>query len=98
MKKRITIDVTQTTIADNSSGTMETESITVKFIPEAVAAIDCEKAASGMNRADVVNRAVQLYHFLMNEQRDGLHICVRDPEDGKLERVRMVAEGAPRER
>lgn len=98
MKKRITIDVTQTTITDNNSGTMKTEAVTVKFIPEALAAMDSEKAASKMNRADVVNRAVQLYHFLMNEERDGRHICVRDPEDGKLERVRIVTEGAPGER
>lgn len=98
MKKRITIDVTQTTTADNSTSTVENEKITLGFIPAAVAAIDAESAASRMNRHDVANRAVQLYHFLMNEERDGRHICVRDPEDGKVERVRIVTEGAPGER
>lgn len=69
---------------------MQTERLHTNLIPQAAADLEAETTASKMNRADVVNRALQLYHFLMEEERDGREICVRDKKTGAVERVKIA--------
>lgn len=59
------------------SNNMETTPLAVPLIPAAAADLEAEKASSKMNGADVTNRALQLYHFLMEEERRGSEICLR---------------------
>lgn len=56
---------------------MDTTQLKVRLIPAAVGALAAEKAASKMRDADVTNRALQLYNFLMEQERQGAEICVR---------------------
>jgi hypothetical protein len=71
---------------------METTPLNVKLIPAAAADLEAEKEASGMNGADVTNRALQLYHFLMKEERQGAEICVltKRKRSHSLERIVMT--------
>lgn len=69
---------------------METERLHTNLVPAAAADLEAEKTASQMNRADVVNRALRLYHFLMEEKRGGREICVRDKKTGNVEPVKMT--------
>lgn len=56
------------------------DEITVKLIPEAAAALLAEEMSSDLNQIDVVNRALQIYHHLMEEIRQGNQLLVRDSE------------------
>lgn len=56
--------------------------IEVALIEGADQALEAEKRASGMTRTDVVNRAIQLYHPLAFELRQGNEILIRNPENG----------------
>lgn len=69
---------------------METERLHTNLVPAAAADLEAEKTASQMSRADVVNRALRLYHFLMEEKRGGREICVRDKKTGDVEPVKMT--------
>jgi hypothetical protein len=71
---------------------VETTPLNVKLVPAAAADLEAEKKASGMNGADVTNRALQLYHFLMEEERQGAEICVltKRKRAHSLERVIMT--------
>lgn len=58
---------------------METsDEITVKLIPEAAAALIAEEMSSDLSQLDVVNRALQLYHHLMEEVRQHNQLIIRD--------------------
>lgn len=59
------------------SNRMESTPLQVGLVPAAAADLEAEKAASKMSGADVTNRALQLYHFLMEQERHGAEICVR---------------------
>lgn len=56
------------------------DEITVKLIPEAAAALIAEEMSSDLDQVDVVNRALQLYHFLMEEVRQRNQLLIRDHE------------------
>lgn len=54
------------------------EQVNVKVIPAAATALTAEQIASDMSAADVTNRALQVYHYLMEEIRAGKTLMLRD--------------------
>jgi hypothetical protein len=71
------------------SSFMETEHLETNIVVAAATDLDAERAASQMNRADVVSRAIQLYHYFMEEDRNGHEIFVRDKKTGDVKRVEI---------
>lgn len=66
------------------------ERVNVKVIPAAATALTAEQIASDMSAADVTNRALQVYHYLMEEIRAGSALMLRD-SDGQYSTV-MIEE------
>ncbi|MEV6724908.1 hypothetical protein AB0M94_28700 [Streptomyces xanthochromogenes] len=61
----------------------------VTLVPPAVQAVDELVEATGLNKADVINRAVQIYAFLEERRREGKIVLLRGPDE-KEERVHIV--------
>lgn len=73
------MDRTRTGVPRRSSGTVK---LTVNLTPGSVAALDQAMEFTGDSGTDAVNRAVQLYAYLVHRRFYGLEIWIRDPEDG----------------
>lgn len=65
------------------------ERFSVTFVPPAAQAVRELVEATGLNKADVINRAVQIYAFLEDHRRKGNDLLLRSP-DGETERVHIV--------
>ncbi|GAA1044454.1 MULTISPECIES: hypothetical protein [Streptomyces] len=61
----------------------------VTLVPPAARAVDDLVEATGLNKADVINRAVQIYAFLEERMREGKVVLLRGPDE-KEERVHIV--------
>lgn len=67
----------------------ESERYSVTLVPPAVQAVAELIEATGLSKADVINRAVQIYAFLEAQRSQGREVLLRDPQ-GDLERVHIV--------
>jgi hypothetical protein len=56
------------------------DEITVTLVPAAAAALLAEEMSSDLDQVDVVNRALQIYHHLMEEIRQRNQLLIRDVE------------------
>ncbi|MFJ9702298.1 hypothetical protein [Streptomyces fradiae] len=65
------------------------ERYSVTFVPPAVQAIEELTDNTGLSKADVINRAVQIYAYLEAQKRLGAGLLVRGP-DGNAERLYIV--------
>ncbi|MFF9639802.1 hypothetical protein ACF1D2_35135 [Streptomyces bacillaris] len=65
------------------------ERYSVTLVPPAVQAVAELTESTGLSKADVINRAVQIYAFLEAQTRDGADILLRGP-DGTPERLHIV--------
>lgn len=68
----------------------ESTKVTVKFSPKSVDALTHASAVIGLNKTDTINRAVQLYDFVVGQvarNNDGVLIIERN---GKQERIRFL--------
>ncbi|GHA62243.1 hypothetical protein GCM10010372_72520 [Streptomyces tauricus] len=65
------------------------ERYSVTLVPPAVQAVAELTEATGLSKADVINRAVQIYAYLEAQRAQGREILLRDPQ-GVLERVHIV--------
>ncbi|WP_370130547.1 hypothetical protein [Streptacidiphilus sp. EB103A] len=65
------------------------ERYSVTLVPPAALAIAELMTATGLSKADVINRAVQVYGFLEAQRAEGREILLRD-SDGAVERVHIV--------
>lgn len=65
------------------------DTITVTLIPEAAAALIAEEMSSDLNQVDVVNRALQIYHFMMEEMRHHNQLLIRDGKTRQTKSVRI---------
>lgn len=63
------------------------DEITVQLIPEAAAALIAEEMSSDLSQIDVVNRALQIYHHLMEEIRQHNQLLIRDGETRRTKRI-----------
>ncbi|WP_411103089.1 hypothetical protein [Streptomyces sp. cmx-4-9] len=67
----------------------DSERYSVTLCPPAVTAIAELVAASGVSKADVINRAVLLLGFVEQERAKGHDLMIRDTE-GSLERIHII--------
>jgi hypothetical protein len=65
----------------------ESERLHVLLIPASSEALG-KATATGVSKTDVVNRAIQLYAFVTEQQAAGSDLLLRTPE-GEVERVRL---------
>lgn len=68
----------------------ESTKVTVKFSPKSVDALTHAASLVGLNKTDTVNRAVQLYDFVVGQvarNKDSVLIIERN---GKQERIRFL--------
>ncbi|MEU1450073.1 hypothetical protein [Streptomyces mirabilis] len=65
------------------------ERYSVTLVPPAVQAIAELTESTGLSKADVINRAVQIYAFLDAQTRDGADLLLRGP-DGTPEKLHIV--------
>jgi hypothetical protein len=63
--------------------------LTVNLTPKSATALGTAALISEDTRTDVVNRALQLYTFLLAEQAEGKRLALVD-EDGNLSWVRII--------
>lgn len=64
--------------------------LTVNLIPRAVAALDAVALLTGDSKTDSVNRALQVYAFLEQQQRtNGKRIFLID-DDNNMERIQLL--------
>jgi hypothetical protein len=63
--------------------------LTVNLINKAVEALDSAVVVTQLSKTDTVNRALQVYAFMIEEQEKGGQLLVREP-DGTLSRIRMI--------
>ncbi|WP_086564723.1 hypothetical protein [Streptomyces africanus] len=59
------------------------------FVPPAVQAIADLTESTGLSKADVINRAVQIYAYLDAQTRGGADLLLRGP-DGPPEKLHIV--------
>ncbi len=65
------------------------ERYSVTLVPPAVKAIADLMEGTGLSKADVINRAVQIYAFLEAQTQDGTALSLKRP-DGTSERLHIV--------
>jgi hypothetical protein len=65
------------------------ERFTVGLIPRSVDELRYLRHVTGLNKADLINRAIGLYSMFEAERRAGKEILLRDPE-GNVEVIRFV--------
>ncbi|MER6152012.1 hypothetical protein [Streptomyces hirsutus] len=73
----------------NSSRSTANERYSVTFVPPAVEAIADLTASTGLSKADVINRAVQIYAYLDAQKQDGADLLIRPP-GGAPEKLHIV--------
>jgi len=66
-----------------------TERYSVTLVPPAVQAIAELTESTGLSKADVINRAVQIYAYLDAQTRGGADLLLRQ-SDGTLEKLHIV--------
>jgi len=67
---------------------MTDTTITVTLIPQAAEALETTAALTGISRADVIGRALQLYAFIEFERATGTEILLR--RDGETSRLKIT--------
>lgn len=65
------------------------DTITVALVPAAAAALLAEEMSSDLDQVDVVNRALQIYHLLMEEERHHNQLLIRDSENRRTRRIHI---------
>ncbi|PAZ16917.1 hypothetical protein CLM62_05445 [Streptomyces sp. SA15] len=65
------------------------ERYSVTLLPPAVEAIAELTESTGLSKADVINRAVQIYAYLDAQKQGGADLLLRQP-DGTTERLHIV--------
>jgi hypothetical protein len=69
--------------------------LTVNLIPRADSALTLAAEISGDSKTDTVNRALQVYAYLMHVLQDGDDILIRHPGTGETERLVLLGAGEP---
>ncbi|GAA3866323.1 hypothetical protein [Streptomyces lannensis] len=65
------------------------ERYSVTLVPPAVDAIAELTESTGLSKADVINRAVQIYAYLDAQTRGGADLLLRQP-DGTPEKLHII--------
>jgi hypothetical protein len=64
--------------------------ITVNLTPRACAALDQAVKLTGDSQTDTLNRAIQVYVYIMNVTQNGGDVYVRDKGQDELDRLLLV--------
>lgn len=64
--------------------------MTIGLIPKGLEDMRELQTFTGLNKSDVVNRALAVYRFVAEELANGNDLLVRNRETGDVERVRLV--------
>lgn len=65
----------------------ELTKVSANFVPRAIAALDLASEITGDSRTDVLNRAVQVYAYLVKAADEGSLVFVENPATGIKDRV-----------
>jgi hypothetical protein len=65
------------------------ECVTVNLIEKASAALDGAAGISGHSKTDTINRAIQIYQFVLERTQAGDELLLRH-SDGTTERVHLL--------
>lgn len=82
-------DLTKTAQAGTPPHLEVTDRFTVNLIPKAHACMAELRSWLRLNKTDIVNRALTLYHFVEAENRAGKKVMILDP-DGTLVEVKFL--------
>ena len=63
--------------------------VNVALVQDASDALEALRSRTGMKKVDIVNRALQLYEFVDEQQRMGSALLFRD-SGGSFERIRFL--------
>jgi hypothetical protein len=66
------------------------ERITVGLIPKVVAELEELQESTGLSKTDLVNRAISLLGFVMQQTDAGAELLLRDPKTGDVGRVHLL--------
>lgn len=66
------------------------ERVTVNLIPQASRALAAAVERTGHSKTDTVNRAIQLYDFIVKTQADGNDVLLRAPGSDELEKIVLI--------
>jgi hypothetical protein len=64
--------------------------ITVNLTPRACTALEQAVKLTGDSKTDTLNRAIQVYSYIMNVTQNGGDLYVRDKGHDELERLLLV--------
>jgi hypothetical protein len=64
--------------------------VTVGIVPSAAAALEKLMRRLGLNRTDVINRAITVYALVDDHISNGYELVFRDPETGKERLVTII--------
>ena len=64
--------------------------ITINLTPRAYAALEQAAKLTGDSKTDTLNRAIQVYAYVINVTQNGGDLYVRDKGHDELERVLLV--------
>jgi hypothetical protein len=67
-----------------------TERMSVGLIPKVVSDLTELLTLTGLNKTEIINRAVSLYAFVSQQLADGNELLIRDRDSGQLERVHLL--------
>lgn len=68
----------------------ELERITVNLIPRASAALALAAELSGDTRTDTINRALQVYAYLLHVKQEGGGVYTREQADANLHQIEFL--------
>jgi hypothetical protein len=63
--------------------------ITVNLIPRGWEALEQLEKLTGDSKTDIINRALQIYCYLLETTEGGGEVRVREPEDSEPQRVKI---------
>lgn len=64
--------------------------VNVWLIQEANDALRRLQLRTGLNRADVINRALQVYDYLNEEMFEGKKVLIKDEQTGEVEKIKFL--------
>jgi len=64
--------------------------ISVSLIPKAAEELESLQGKTGLSKTDIVNRAISLYSFIVEEQSLEQDMLLRDQRSGELQRVHLL--------
>jgi hypothetical protein len=75
---------------EQDTGRQQLERITVNFVPRASEALQQAVELTRDSKTDTLNRAIQLYAYVLKAQAGGQDLFIGDVKDGKLDKILLM--------